>query len=281
MLKNPPRDHPLFKRMSKAHVTPLPSHINIATIAVLVVMICFLSAVVPPLLPFALMLPVIFAVFNGSVYGLVWAACVSRTLVHEHEQGTFEILSIAPDGAFGATWAICMGCIHRSGAFEHLRAFSLEEFAIAWTVTLILSAGKWQQYINLFAENGLVFPIIVLMTYSVLLILTFYFNNVQSVIMGVLTGMAIPIFVRSWLDAQLWAIGIYMLLQFSTYLLTWLIGGVLMPTSLAANVPTEILIAFISLGIFYMIREIVISVLWRMLVFKLNGDTSEIQQSFG
>jgi hypothetical protein len=228
-----------------------------------------------------LILPVMFAVFNGTVYGLVWSARVGRTLVHEHEQGTFEILSITPDGALGATWAICTGCIHRSGAFDSLRVFSLEEFAVAWTITLVLNAGKWQQYLNFFEGNSPFFPILVLMVYSLMLILTFYFNNVQSIIVGVLVGMGISTSVRNRLDAQLWAIGIYVLLQITTYLLTWIIAGVILPTFFVMNVPTEILLAFISLGVFYLIREALIVSLWRILMFKLNSDANEIQQSFG
>jgi hypothetical protein len=281
MLKNPPRNHPLFMRMSKAQAAPLPRHINIAAMSILVVMICFLTAVIPPLLSVALFLPVLFAVFNGSVYGLVWAVRVSRTIVHEHEQRTFEILSIAPDGALGSSWAICTGCIHRSRAFDHLRPFSLEEFALAWVVSLILSAGKWQQYINSFQENLFLFPILVLLTYSLLLVLTFYFNNIQSVIIGVLVGIGMPIYVRSRLDAQVWAVGLYMLIQIVTYLLTWILGGVLLPMVLTTGIASEVLSAFLSLGLFFLLRETVIALLWRWLVFQLNSDTNEIQQSFG
>jgi hypothetical protein len=281
MLKNPPRNHPLFIRMSKAQAAPLPRHINIAAMSILVVMICFVTAVIPPLLSVALFLPMLFVVFNGSVYGLVWAARVSRTIVHEHEQRTFEILSIVPDGAFGSSWAICAGCIHRSASFDKLRLFSLEEFALAWVVSLILSAGKWQLYINTFQENALLFPIFVLLIYSLLLVLTFYFNNIHSVIIGVLVGIGMPIYVRSRLDAQVWAVGIYLLIQIVTYLLTWILGGVFLPMVLPTGIASEVLSAFLSLGIFLVIRETVIALLWRGLVFQLNSDTNEIQQSFG
>ena len=32
MLKKPPQNHPLFKRMNKAQATPLPRHINIGAL---------------------------------------------------------------------------------------------------------------------------------------------------------------------------------------------------------------------------------------------------------
>jgi hypothetical protein len=212
---------------------------------------------------------------------LVWSARVSRTIVNEHELGTFEILSIAPDGAFGSSWAICTGCVHRNRVFESLRVFSLEEFALAWVVSLILSAGLWQQYINSFPESTFLVPILVLVLYSLLLVLTFYFNNIQSVLIGVLVGMGMPIYVRSRLDAQFWAASIYLLIQIVTYLLTWVIGSVLLPNVLTASIASEVLSAFLSLGAFLLIREAVIALLWRWLVFQLNSDANEIQQSFG
>ena len=281
LLKHPPRSHPMFLRMNRTTASPLPRHLNISVMSVFVVMICFLSAVIPPFLPFALLLPVIFAVFNGSLYGLVWSARVSRALVHEHEQGTFDILSIAPDGAFGTSWAISTGCIHRRGGFDSLRVFSLEEFCIAWTITLILSAGRWQQYMNSFEGNMALFPVGVLITYSLLLIATFYFNNVQSVLLGTLLGMSVPIYVRNSLDAQIWSIGSYIGLQLATYLFTGFMIGLVLPALFSMSIATEILLAFMGVGIFYLIREIVLTALWRLLLFKLNSQPSEIQQSLG
>jgi hypothetical protein len=253
---------------------------GVLMLSVGIVLLCILSTLTPQILILLLILPILFVTFNGNVYGLLWAGRISRAIAREQEMRTFDTLSLTPYGALGASWALCAGCVHRDYRFSRLQTISTEELFIALLVAVVLSVERTTQS-WMFSENMIFTQVLLILTYTTILLVGFYVNHVQSVVLGALIGMQVPTFVHNRFDGQIWSVGLYLVLQAVTYGMTFVVSVVLLPAIVmalnVAGLANELLLAFLSLGIFYGIRETVVAVLWRMLIYQLNGNSSEFE----
>lgn len=271
-LKNPLADHPLFRRAA------LQRRFNVTRATLIAVSIAAVSACMaiianPGLILLLFLLPVIYIAFHGVFYGLLWAVRVSQAIAREQQQRTYDVLALTPYGSFGAHWMICTGCIHRGRELEQLQVFSAEEFFIALIVAVALSVERSQFYASASAVLPLMF------FYAAALLLIFYLNHVQSVILGCLIGMLIPTRIHTSLDAPVYAFGTYLLIQISTYVLTLLVLTAILPQiGNNGSLIHEILIALGGLVIFYAVREAIIRALWWLLARALNAAPAEFEK---
>jgi hypothetical protein len=260
-LKSPPIHHPLFRRIIAAPLKPPPWYLG-----------CLVIMVAPFLL-----LPAI--LFTSAFYSIRWAVTISNTLAREREAGMFELVALSPDGSLGASWAICTAAIHRNQSLQQIQSPMSWIVRLGFTLLILSSLGNFvEPLVPPSADAGMltVIPLVYLFTLAGAL----YVDHMQSVAMGSLVGMLIPTYTRSGVDAGVGALIVFLMLQVATYVLTLLIGFSLIPNLLENLNFSPTLIAVIlptsRLLIFGVIREVMISILWRALVERLNIAASEM-----
>jgi hypothetical protein len=213
--------------------------------------------------------------FNGLIYGLVWGVKISTAIAKTYEASIFDVLSLSPAGALGATWAMGTGCLYRNREFGDLN------FPETWTIRLfvvIFASMALGTLSGARRANELVLPVLV---YALVLIAAFYVDDIQSIVLGSLAGMLTPLYARNRVDARLWTMGLYLLVQVMTYLSVLLIGFVFLP-AFSARVSTtglhsDIALPLLGFTVFYGIREFGIALLWNHLARRLNADPREFR----
>jgi hypothetical protein len=245
-LKSPPIHHPLFRRIIAAPLKPPPWYLG-----------CLVIMVAPFLL-----LPAI--LFTSAFYSIRWAVTISNTLAREREAGMFELVALSPDGSLGASWAICTAAIHRNQSLQQIQSPMSWIVRLGFTLLILSSLGNFvEPLVPPSADAGMltVIPLVYLFTLAGAL----YVDHMQSVAMGSLVGMLIPTYTRSGVDAGVGALIVFLML-----IPNLLENLNFSPTLIAVILPTSRLL------IFGVIREVMISILWRALVERLNIAASEM-----
>lgn len=226
------------------------------------------------MLPILLVSPLLFIVFGGTVYGAIWAMNISSAITRERETGAHALLCATPYGVIGTHWAICAGYLHRGHALQRTRS----EWTRVIRVLLII--------VLLGGISVLVVPSpssqresIIIIVGLILLIFTTYIDYVQSVIFSGITGMLTASFVHQRTDARFFSMSLFCLLQIFSYLLVWVGGFVLLPALYHKLMLTgwyaEVSLLFLRVALFYGIRELMITGIWRILIQRLDTDDAE------
>jgi hypothetical protein len=166
------------------------------------------------------------------------------------------------------------GCLYRNRAFGDLG------FPETWTIRLfvvIFASMALGTLSGARRANELVLPVLV---YALVLIAAFYIDDIQSIVLGSLAGMLTPLYARNRVDARLWTMGLYLLVQVMTYVSVLLIGFVFIPTLSAriaiTGIHSDIALPLLGFAVFYGVREFGIALLWNHLARRLNADPSEL-----
>jgi|FLYN01.1.fsa_nt_gi hypothetical protein len=287
-LTHPPYNHPLFWRtlLNKAPEAPVrqwPS--GQVALGFLLLFIC--SAALFPrqmtmialaafmVVPFLLLI----FTFNGMIYGLVWGVKISTTIAKTYEASIFDVLSLSPSGALGALWAMGTGCLYRNREFGDLN------FPETWTVRLfvvIFASMALGTLSGARRAHELALPVLV---YALVLIAGFYVDDVQSIVLGSLVGMLTPLYAHNRVDARMWTMGLYLLIQVVTYLSALIAGFVILPAIYERlgidRVSGHIALPLLAFAVFYGLRELAIALLWHNLTERLNADPSELNLMTG
>ncbi len=224
------------------------------------------------LLPVALVL-----VGMGTLYGLLIAVRISGQIAEERDQGRYELLSLTPSGAWGFGWATIMSYLYRSATFSRLRRWVpivsvllalVAASGLLFQVFIYVRTPTYQQeFTNDWWE--LVFLFYVGTTVAAL-----YIDFYQSVIAGVLLAMVIPTYGRNRFETQALTVGAFLGVQIATYLTTLLVGFLILPGiyySLGIyGWVEEIVMIALRLGVFVLVREIIIMGLWQFAQQRLN-----------
>jgi hypothetical protein len=209
-----------------------------------------------------------------SIHSLSWAISVGSSIAKEQETKTHDLLCLTPSGAVGRYWAIYTACVYRKREFFNFNNESTWVirflFAIPTVFATTIIAGVR------FVTND---PVIILI-YFIALIMAFYVDHVQSVLVGSLTGMLVPTYTRNRIDSRLFVTAAFLTLQILSYFQTWLIGFVFF-SALYDAIPAkstylEIILPLLRLAAFYAIREGVIRLLWEALCRQLNASDVEL-----
>ncbi len=282
-LTHPPFTHPLFWRTvltKEPEVAPRRWSGGQVALAVLMLFICssafFPRQITALAVAFFAIVPFVLLTFtfNGLIYGLVWGVRISSTIARASESTIFDVLSLSPPGALGAAWAMGTGCLYRNREFGDLN------FPETWTIRLfiiIFVSMAMGTFSGARRANELALPV---MVYALVLIATFYLDDIQSIVLGSLMGMLTPFYARNRLDARLWTMGLYLLIQVATYLSAIIAGFVLLPALYEQigvdSILGEITFPVLGFVVFCGVRELAISILWRNLIERLNADSSEL-----
>jgi hypothetical protein len=218
--------------------------------------------------------------FNGTVYGVYWALSIAETILHEQEHGTRDLLCILPVGQLGATWLLATGRLHRRDTFHQVHG-TVRGLVIIGLITLCLVAAII--VFNLVYSQSPPLPVrlqafATLVTTATVLI-GFYVDHVQSLIVGCLVGMIAPTYGSNRVEIRLWTFGVFLLLQACHYLLFWIVGmiafGSLFDLLQMQGAVSAFLLSLARLGVFFGARDIVIAQLWSSLQRRLNASEYE------
>ncbi|MBZ0282499.1 MAG: hypothetical protein K8L97_17295 [Anaerolineae bacterium] len=244
----------------------------------MIALVVSLGEIVPTLL---LILMPILLFFTGILYGVDCALRISAAIAREHENNTYHLLSLAPPGPLGVSWAICTSALYRNREFDRFHIIVRTSIVIALVIVSIVAG------LTLMWQSAVVsrFPQPTMLTVLhfinlVCILVAIYIEYVQSAVLGCIVGMLIPTYADNRLDAGLYALGVFLLLQITAYFLTVLIGFSVLTSLYQAftigGFYAEISLTIARVILFFTIREGLIVLTWRILIERLNGRGMEL-----
>lgn len=277
-LHNPPALHPLFQR----NVLRPPATVMARTAGwagIVVSLVLGLGQQHPTIL--LLLMPFIL-LFTGITYGIDCAIRVGSAIAKEHENDTFNLLSLSPGGALGASWAMCTSSLYRNRDFDRLHTIMRGAVIVGIIVIVVVATLVIIVHSEQFSRvPEPTFPTIVHIVDLTVVLVALYLEYIQSAILGSLIGMLVPTYAENRLDTRIYTLGVFLFAQIITYFLAYWIGFVILPDLYDRLDITgdyvEISLSLLRLAVFFMIREVMISASWRSLVERLNALPSELE----
>jgi hypothetical protein len=266
-LKHPAADHPMFARV-------LDDIYDDATRLSRLTQSVFLQGQIWlwPLLFIIDMRLVCLMALSGTISGMILTLRISNRITEEQQSRTYDLLCLTPGGTIRALWAICTGCLHREQAFEILN--SLE----AWVVRL----GLFVPFVissQLFLQRMLGMKGGVTLTWGMGFIALFYIEHIQATVFGCLSGMLAAQQATS-VDKRLWAVTLFSAFQVCSYLFTILVSLFILPVICrwltVASISSEISQMLLTVGLFYVTREGMITLGWHWLIDSTNTRPTDI-----
>jgi hypothetical protein len=213
---------------------------------------------------------------------------VSTTIAKEHEDRTFDLLSLAPTGIWGTNWALATSSLYRNRDFDRLFSIIRAALATALVLTCIVAliavmslSPTRPTRLPQPGSTDILMRVAADFLGVVALIAAIYVEYVQSTVLGSVVGLFIPTYAHNRLDASLWSFGAFLLLQVTTYALAWLIGFSLLPGAYERLQINGWYASFslpvVRVAVFFLLREAIIATLWRGLVQRLNVQVSEVE----
>lgn len=267
-LNNPPATHPLFRRVVLLPERRRRRYVSWAGFMIGAVMVLgeFMPLLLVMVIPF-------FISVSGLLYGLECAMRVSGAIAGRREDGSYDLLSLLPQGSLSASWVICTSSLYRQREFDQLTQIVWYSILIA----LVLSAA-FSLMLGLilvmtpFPE--FVLPNFMTVFYVVTACAGLYAEYIQSVIIGCLIGLALPFYSGNRLDAGLYAFGVYLLVKMCCYAFVALFGLTILPDLYSRlgwyGAAAEISLMIIRIALLVGIHESVIQALMK-LMGKLSG----------
>lgn len=209
---------------------------------------------------------------SGTISGMILTLRISNRITEEQQSRTFDLLCLTPGGTIRTLWAICTGCLHREQAFEILNSLEAWVVRLGLFVPFVISSQLFLQHI-LGMKGG------VTLTWGMGFIALFYIDHIQATVFGCLSGMLAAQQATST-DKRLWAVTIFAAFQVCSYLFTILIGVFILPDIcrwlMKTGIGPEISQMLLSVGVFYVTREGMITLGWRRLIDSTNSHPADI-----
>lgn len=212
----------------------------------------------------------------GTFYGLASAIVTSDSIANERRQGRFALMGLTTYGAAGAAWALCSVEFHRHHWFYivretiasvYLMVITFAGFPLFFTFALFLI--DLSDPVSQYRFFSLVSWLVIIFTPGL--------DYVQSANIGCLVGMIAPAFTSGRANARGLASGIFLALQFGTYIVVGLCSFYFWPR-LYFELGWEQNFSYYILCVFTLIvcREIVTIVLWFTLAYALDAELDEL-----
>jgi len=210
----------------------------------------------------------------SAITTLIWLVMVTSAITRENQQGTYDLLSLAPSGKMGASWSITIKTLHQQKLFHWIeigrRWFTgLVLLLFMSLLTLILLSTILE---TLIPPSEVVILFFEVMVFSILT----YLEHIQSLLQGVLIAMLLPHFIRRSIDAAAAASLAYICLQ-GILLAVFLIGVLIIQTIFIVN-EWQYSSILPQLLLLFAIREMSIYALWKLLSWQLSGELRDLKQ---
>lgn len=276
-LHDPPSTHPIFRRTVVLPTTTYTKRRFLSWANVIIVLVVGLGEHIPSLLLFVM--PILLFI-TGIIYGLDCALRVSQAIAREHENDTFQLLSLSPPGPLGTSWTVCTSSLYRNREFDQLHIIVKSSILVAVVIMAVIGGLLMIGQSPMFTRyTQPLLPTLVTIVDLSGIFIAVYAEYVQSALIGCLIGMLIPTFVESALDAGLFAFSGFLLIQIAIYFLTALIGFTILPILYQALGITgewaEITLTILRVLTFLGLREGAVRLLWGQLMERLNVQPSE------
>lgn len=206
--------------------------------------------------------------FTSTVYSLAWVISISSTLAGERGRGTYDLLALAPGGALGLSYAVCLACLNRNQVYRTIntREAWIARLLVIGIVLFALTASRGQgdpSGVELLLRLGQLIGVIAFV----------YIDHVQAILFSSLIGMLTPTVTGERFNAQLTGFAAFVSVELGTLLAALIVGFVLLPGGSALNNLIQIAA---TVAIFYAAREGLLWLLWRALTDRLNADPADI-----
>jgi hypothetical protein len=204
--------------------------------------------------------------FSGTISGMILTLRISNRITIEQRSRTYDLLCLTPGGTIRTLWSICTGSLHREKAFEILNSLEAWVVRFGLFIPFIISSQLFLQRI-LGMKGG------VTLTWGIGFILLFYIDHIQATVFGSLSGM-LAAQQASSVDQRLWATVTFAAFQVFSYLFTIMISLFILPDICqmitGIGISKEISQMVLTVVVFYMMREGVISLAWKRLLDATN-----------
>jgi hypothetical protein len=208
--------------------------------------------------------PLLFPLIMMGI-GALWAANIGDCVVELQARGIYDLLCLLPGGQWAANWATACSSIHQSSVYRvgwiMVRGAAMVGLVLVLTllslvVVQLFSAGK-----ALGSVVWLMLDVIALFTGQLL-------HYIQTMALTPLVGLLIPTYVHNRFEARLSAVGLYLGLQLSPFLICGLLFN-LAPFAVSKPVDSgNSLTPY--LFILFSLREASIMLLWIVLLRRLK-----------
>ena len=209
---------------------------------------------------------------SGTISGMILTLRISNRIANEQQSRTYDLLCLTPGGTIRTLWAICTGCLHREQAFEILNSQEAWIVRLGLFVPFIVSSQLFLQRI-LGLKGG------VTVYWGMGFVALFYIDHIQATVFGCLSGM-LAAQQSSSMDKRLWAVTIFAAFQVCSYLFTIVVGVFVLPDFChwlaVVGISSEISQMILTVGVFYLTREGIITVGWRRLMESTNTRPADI-----
>lgn len=266
----PAISHPLFERISASRSVVNAKFLWFTLGMVIVGILVLIPDVFLPLL---LVSPLLYTLLNATMNGMNWAFNVSGTIALMRTQNAYEVLCLIPDGALPVNWIIYTGRLYHDEAFEKSRADMLGTLQLMGLVGFGIILG-----VLLMPTIELVETLSILLSFMTLV----YIDYMQSVMTCGLLAIWVANMTNHVGDARLWAVTLFALIQLILYTILIVMVIVVIPAVHTRFLEETWLPIFLTPPLivlaFYLLRELVISVLWTRLITMLNADRGTLDR---
>jgi hypothetical protein len=269
-LRHPDEDHPLFQHFLRQQIAipgarflrrlqALPERLALIASTlrafVLIFMLLMIAitvtggrdSLVVLLVPLTLVL-----VANG--YGALVAFNVMSTIKTERQQGTYDLLALTPTGLGASNWLMATAWTQRLNVVERLATMRT-------LITVLLVLLSFMLY-----QNGIFTPVL-----GLALMLVLNIDAIQTVISGCLSGMLAQELGEN--SSPFVALALFAFVQIIlVYLPVMLISIALflaLHRAIASAWLAEIVFSLVILVLLFVLREVIIRLMWRELERRL------------
>ncbi len=280
--------HPMFQYAFSHHARRSTTSRRIWIAAgVFALFCCGLSLSWSPLVyflyygPSALML--LLPLLASVLYGALLASAISTAIAHTRENGLYALFAIFPIGTLPSLWMLSVGSLQRGSGFRWVR------FWITLLSGVLMLAVGFEALILLLtlpgsaAAHASTLDALAAMSSAVALILLFTLESVQSIVSAALVGIVSASYAQNRLEAIAAALGLFFAVQLGVYFGAVLLCLYALPLLVSESdlhgLLVEISLPLLQALLYYLLRESVITGLWRWLTQRLHPDEGGNQLS--
>ncbi len=234
---------------------------------ILIVSLLFIA-----LLSFPVYQPLIVTVMGGY-----WAVDISYKLTRARHNRSYDLLCVLPRGELGAIWTIASASVRQRSVFPLLQASVFGTILFCGMFFLAILALILVDVLHSTSVELTVLGLRTVMEFAVL-VLIFYMNYLQSLVLSALVGITAPMLAPHRQDAT-WIAGVmFITAQLASYGLFYLCLRVI--ASVLAKVTPDLWLAYIAGPLLYAlaflaIREAILYFFWRVIAHRTSRHLAD------
>jgi hypothetical protein len=228
-----------------------------------------------------LAIAVLVIILNGTLFGAWWANQMAALLTNLRSRGVYDQYAVFPGGRLNLHVAISSGILHRLESLPNLHrlirgtAIVLGGFTALSLCMIGINASGWRatDSLNPAIQTSLNTSL-GLLTF----LLLFYIDHFASITLSALCGMLVPVWTGRTAEARLWAVGLFLSLQVISYAIWGILAlGVLPQLPIMLGGLGRLLLIVAQVGLYLLIREGTIRLVWNRIVTELELSPGEIK----